>query len=118
MITEVEKAFIVLHKMVEKKLEEKQKSGMVVNKGCEDEVKLSYKELLSILDSLQYHVVVREQIKNRGICKNCDYFSRDGYTENHGRCRLKSSKRYPVTNYGRCMGIYDNCAHNTSMEES
>ena len=36
MITEVEKAFIVLHKMVEKKLEEKQKSGMVVNKGCED----------------------------------------------------------------------------------
>lgn len=114
-MTEVEKAFKAVKRIVQKKLEEKPNSGIIVDKGQADEVRISYKELLSVVESLEYHVVTRGGIKSSGICKDCNYLNKDGYTKNHGVCTFPASSRNLVTNYGKCMGIYDTCPHNSGV---
>lgn len=116
-MTEVEKAFIAVQKIIEKKIDENPKGGIIVNKGKDNEVKIKYKDLLRIVNSISYHVLKRKQIYSRGICKTCEHFDSTGYTENHGKCTLISTKEHPITNYGRCMGIYDNCAYSTYKSE-
>lgn len=98
--------------MVEKKIEENPKAGIVLNKSTPSEIKMRFSELLEHLNSIEYQIVTRDSIHRYGICKECIYF-KPGESKEHGVCMFEPDKRNPVTNYGLCMGIYDTCWRNT-----
>lgn len=112
-MNELEQALLALERVVQAKLEANPKSGVIINKGQKDEFRIRYKELLELVGSIQYQVVVRTSVARYGICKDCDHFDPTGYTKNHGRCKCPDQ----YSNRGKCMGIYDTCWRNTSKKE-
>lgn len=113
-MNEVEKTFLVLQKIIQGKIDDNPKAGIIVNKGQKDEVRIRYKDLLERVESLKYHVVDRNSLDRYNTCEYCGYFDQTGYTKNHGRCKCPE----PCSNAGRCMGIYDTCWRNTNNKET
>lgn len=113
-MNELEQALLALEKIVQAKIDDNPKAGVIINKGQKDEFRIRYKSLLEHIKSIQYQVIVRTSVARYGICKDCDYFDPKGYTENHGRCKCPEEH----SNRGKCMGIYDTCWRNTSKRRN
>lgn len=73
-ISELEVTFIALRKLLKQKLKENPKSGMLVAKGKPNEARLRYKDMLSVLDSLEVKLS-QEGCLSFGICKTCGRFN-------------------------------------------
>ena len=108
-MNEAQKIFTAVERVLELRLKENPKAGIIINKGKDDEIRYRYSELLKLVKQMEYHVVERKALDRYGICKDCDYFSPTGYGENHGKCICPEEH----SNTGRCMGIYDTCWRNT-----
>lgn len=104
MMNRVEKTFAVIEKIIQAKIDMNERSGVIINKGTPDEIRVRYRDLIEDVKSLKYHVVNRNSINRYGICEECLFFEPDSKCENHGKC-----KNHKSSNYGRCMGVFDNC---------
>lgn len=89
---ELEMTLRIALKAVDQLLEQKPKGGLIVNKGQEDEAKMSYAEARLRLECIQ-RMFMQQGAFSFGICGNCTKWSRTGNDsgkwEDFGHCRAK-----------------------------
>ena len=100
-VSDLEKFFLVVDRMISSKIEENPKSGIVLNKGTDKELKVRYSTLKEVLECLHDSFAVRGCF-SFGICETCDKFDNRGST----------TKRFGKCN-GKSVHCYDTCEHHS-----
>lgn len=92
---ELEMALRIALKGIDQLLEQKQKGGLVVNKGTDIEARMSYKEAKLCVERIQRQYSVQGAF-SLGICGSCKNWSTAGHCtgnwEDMGSCKLLSGK--------------------------
>jgi hypothetical protein len=97
-VSELEKFFMIIDNILEKRIEENPKSGMVVNKGTDEEVKMKYKDAQKVLQRIESSYAVKG-CNSFGICKTCTSFnSRGSSSGSFGKCEGKDVHCYDTCN--------------------
>ena len=73
-INELELTLIALKKLLKQKVAASPSAGLRLNKGQPNEAKLKYKDMITVLDSLQGKLSM-EGCFSLGICKTCTRFN-------------------------------------------
>lgn len=103
---EVEVFLAVVEKMIQKKIEEKPKSGIKISPEC----KMKYTEMLEVHNKLRNFLHYTCEIGNYNICKECD-----SYLENHPECNSGKCQNHLRNRYNRAaVSGYFTCFANTS----
>lgn len=92
-INELEATLIWMHKMAEKKAQEKPNGGFVMAKGKPNEIRLKYSEMADVIFSLKSKLGM-EGCLSFGICKTCTNFRKDCPGDKWGKCRGKDHHEY------------------------
>lgn len=97
-VSELESFFLVIDKLLDKKLEENLKSGIVLNKGEQNELRVRYRNTQKTLKELSSYFGLKGCF-SFGICGTCDSFNNSGYSCGHlGKCNGKEVHIYDTCN--------------------
>ena len=73
-INDVEITIRAIKKLLKSKIKENPKSGFVMSKGCNNEKRLLYSDMLEVLSSLEVKLAL-EGCFSFGVCKTCSRFT-------------------------------------------
>lgn len=99
-ISELEAMFIVLSKLVDKQIESGEGKGIIIAKGKQNEIRVSYTKLKHTLKKMEDYFRIKGAM-SFGICKTCTHFDTGGHAQKYfGSC---------IQVKGRNVHEYDNC---------
>lgn len=100
-LNELEAFLLLVDKLLDKRLEENPKAGIILAKDKPNETRIKYKDAKKTLNKLSSHFSQKGCL-SFGICGSCSYFNTNGYTTKAlGRCKLNANKE---------MSAFDSCA--------
>lgn len=86
-INELEAFMILMEKLIEEKLAENPKAGMIIAKGQPNEIRVRYKKALGVLHRLHGFFALKGCF-SIGICQTCSSFNQAGYSAKlYGKCK-------------------------------
>ncbi len=93
-ISELEVTLIAMKRLLKKRVEDNPKAGMIVAKGKPNEVRVRYRDMLRVLDSLELKLS-QEGCLSFGVCKTCGRFNpKTSATGSLGTCGSKVVHEY------------------------
>lgn len=85
-ISDLESCLIILDRVIDSRIEDNPKSGMVLNKGCENEVKMKYQKVKKLLNEIHNQYALSGTF-SIGCCQTCSRFNTKGHSsEFYGTC--------------------------------
>ena len=98
-INELEALYIALDKLVDEKLKDNPKAGLIIAKGQPSETRVRYAEIKTQLRALMNSYALKGCF-SFGICKDCEKFNnRASSIGENGRCIISNK---PVHQYDTC----------------
>lgn len=100
-VSDLEMVFLAIRNVFyEKHLQEPNK-GIIAAKGTEHQRKMTWKELLKLVDALEDFFIFRKMKVGRGFCEQCRYWESISEASPHmGQCNKKKKK--PVHAWSYC----------------
>jgi len=93
-------------KALQLQIDERPKSGLIVNKGTDQEARMRYVEAMTCIEKLETMFAVSGAL-SLGICHSCSYMDKRGHSSRHdciGQCKL---------NKGKFVHDYNSCAQHS-----
>lgn len=100
-LNDIDTLILVCEKLVQRKIDDNPKSGIILNKGKSTERRIRYIEVYDLLVSLSDYFGIKGAF-SIGICQDCKYFQCSPANPVIGRCSLKGD-RDPVHQWDSCI---------------